>query len=107
LYGSGIKKAVRRTHATRWNADPFTLGAMSSAGPGGQGARKIMMEPMRDRVFFAGEAVHETLWGTVGGAWESGQRAAEAVLREMGLLKEPEAPKPAPARPVRPQRKRS
>ena len=39
------------------------------------------MEPVRDRLFFAGEAVHETLWGTVGGAWESGERAADAALR--------------------------
>ena len=33
--------------------------------------RRTLMEPVRDRVFFAGEAVHETLWGTVGGAWDS------------------------------------
>ncbi len=42
------------------------------------------MEPVRDRLFFAGEAVHETLWGTVGGAWESGERAADAALRAVG-----------------------
>jgi monoamine oxidase len=42
------------------------------------------MEPVRDRLFFAGEAVHETLWGTVGGAWESGERAADAALRLWG-----------------------
>jgi ADP-ribose pyrophosphatase YjhB (NUDIX family) len=28
--------------------------------------------------------VHETLWGTVGGAWESGERAAEAAIRRIG-----------------------
>jgi ADP-ribose pyrophosphatase YjhB (NUDIX family) len=28
--------------------------------------------------------VHETLWGTVGGAWESGERAADAVIRQLG-----------------------
>ena len=39
------------------------------------------MEPVRDAILFAGEAVHETLWGTVGGAWESGERAAEAALQ--------------------------
>ena len=43
------------------------------------------MEPMRERMFFAGEAVHETLWGTVGGAWESGERAADAALRLFGI----------------------
>ena len=58
--------------------------------------RRVLMEPLRDRVYFAGEAAHETAWGTVKGAWESGERAAEAALRKMGALKEQqkEAPKP-------------
>jgi hypothetical protein len=54
------------------------------------------MEPMRDRVFFAGEAVHETLWGTVGGAWESGERAADAVVRRLSGLPDPVTPKAEP-----------
>jgi len=41
---------------------------------------------VRDRLFFAGEAVHETQWGTVGGAWETGERAAEALIRRIGRL---------------------
>jgi monoamine oxidase len=81
MYGADIRKAVGRTHATRWTSEPLALGAFSAAPPGWQGARRILMEPVRDRLFFAGEAVHETLWGTVGGAWESGERAAEAALR--------------------------
>jgi hypothetical protein len=40
-----------------------------------------------DNVWYAGEAAHETLWGTVGGAWESGERAADAVLRQIGVLR--------------------
>jgi len=27
--------------------------------------------------------VHETLWGTVGGAWESGTRAAQAAIKHL------------------------
>ena len=84
LYGADVKKAIGRTHATRWAAEPWTLGAFSAAAVGGQGGRKVLMEPVRERLFFAGEAVHETLWGTVGGAWESGERAAEAALRLWG-----------------------
>ena len=57
------------------------LGAMSAAAPGGQFARRTLMEPLNNRVWFAGEAVHERLWGTVGGAWESGERAALAALQ--------------------------
>jgi monoamine oxidase len=84
LFGADVKKAIGRTHATRWAAEPWVLGAFSAAAPGGQGGRKVLMEPVRDRLFFAGEAVHETLWGTVGGAWESGERAADAALRLWG-----------------------
>ena len=89
LYGSDIKAAVKRTAVTRWNAHPFTLGAISAASPGAQGSRKILGEPLGS-LFLAGEATHETLWGTVGGAWESGERAAEAALRRIGAL-QPEA----------------
>jgi monoamine oxidase len=83
LYGSDMKKAVKRSHATRWNAAPWVLGAFSAAAPGAQGSRRVLMEPLNNRLWFAGEAVHETLWGTVGGAWESGERAADAVMRAM------------------------
>jgi monoamine oxidase len=89
LYGADVKKAIKRSHATRWNNDKWTQGAFSAAAPGGQGARRTLMEPVDDAVWFAGEAAHETLWGTVGGAWESGERAADAVLRRLGGQKEP------------------
>jgi hypothetical protein len=81
LFGTDVKSIVRRSHATRWDEEPYVLGAFSSAPPGGQPSRRVLMEPLNNRVFFAGEAAHETLWGTVGGAWESGERAADAVVR--------------------------
>jgi monoamine oxidase len=84
LYGTDIRSSIKRQHATRWNHEPWVLGAASVAAPGGQSARKVMMEPVRDRIFFAGEAVHETQWGTLGGAWESGERAADGALRLFG-----------------------
>jgi monoamine oxidase len=93
LYGSDVRRAVRKTAATRWNHDPWTLGAASAAVPGGQWARAALAEPVKDRIFFAGEATHETLWGTVGGAWASGERAADAALKKLGLTGEPEEPR--------------
>jgi monoamine oxidase len=83
LFGSDMKTLVQRRHATRWNEEPWVLGAFSAASPGGQSARRVLMEPL-NRMYFAGEAVHETLWGTVGGAWESGERAADAVVKLFG-----------------------
>jgi monoamine oxidase len=95
LFGNNAKRAIKRSHATRWNADPLALGAMSAAGPGNADARKVLMEPLGGKVFFAGEAVHETQWGTVNGAWESGTRAAEAALRRLGALGDGGDDKPA------------
>jgi monoamine oxidase len=100
LYGPDLRKAVRKTSATRWNQDPWTLGAASAALPGSQWARAALAEPVRDRIFFAGEATHEILWGTVGGAWASGERAADAVLRKLGRTGEA----PAEARAKQPAR---
>ena len=84
LYGNDIRKAVGRTHATNWNAEPLVMGAASAATPRSPGSRRLLMEPLRERIFFAGEAVHETLYGTVEGAWESGERAADAVMKLLG-----------------------
>jgi monoamine oxidase len=84
LYGTDMKAIVKRSAATRWNEAPWVMGAISAADPGAQPMRKVLSEPLNNRVFLAGEATHETLWGTVGGAWESGERAAEAALRAIG-----------------------
>jgi len=94
LFGSETASAVRKSSATRWNAAPFVLGAMSAAIPGGQPSRRVLSEPI-GCMFLAGEATHETLWGTVDGAWESGERAAEAALRRIGALRDPEPAAPA------------
>jgi monoamine oxidase len=94
LFGSSTKKTIKRSYATRWNEEPFVLGAMSAATLGGADARRILAEPIGGRIWLAGEALHETQWGTVNGAWESGQRTAEAVLRQIGALKKPEEERP-------------
>ena len=97
LYGADVKKAIKRTHATQWASSPFVQGSFSAASVGGQPSRRILMEPLFDRVFYAGEAAHETLWGTVGGAWESGERAADAALKVVAVAPAAAAA-PAPAR---------
>jgi monoamine oxidase len=104
LFGSEAAAAVKKSSATRWNAQPFVLGAMSVAAPGAQGSRKILTDPI-GCMYLAGEATHETLWGTIDGAWESGERAAEAALRRIGALAPLEAPTGATKQ--RPRRARS
>ena len=103
LFGSETAAVVKNTKVTRWNAAPYVLGAMSAAAPGAQPSRKILTEPVGS-IFLAGEATHETLWGTVDGAWESGERAAEAALRKIGAIRD--EPIEAPARPARTYRRR-
>jgi monoamine oxidase len=105
LFGNEWAAAVKKSSATRWNAAPFVLGAMSAAVPGAQPSRKILTEPI-GCMFLAGEATHETLWGTVDGAWESGERAAEAALQKIGALRDEStaAPVAKPRRRARPTR---
>jgi monoamine oxidase len=103
LFGSEIAAGIKKTSTTRWNASPFVLGAMSSAPPGAQPSRRILTEPIGS-LFLAGEATHETLWGTVDGAWESGERAADAALRKIGGVKDTE-PVEAPTRVARHRRR--
>jgi monoamine oxidase len=105
LFGSATAAAVKKSSATRWNNAPYVQGAMSAAAPGGQPSRKILTEPI-GCLFLAGEATHETLWGTVDGAWESGERAADAALRKIGAIRDAE-PAEAPARASKSRRRRS
>jgi monoamine oxidase len=104
LFGGDVAKVTKRTSVTRWNDSPYVMGAMSAAQPGGQPSRRIMMEPLGS-LFFAGEAVHETQWGTVNGAWLSGERAADAALRKVSGAK-PEMPvgSTKPVKPAKPHK---
>jgi len=92
LFGSSAKRAIKRRRATRWNEEPWARGALSAAAPGAGDARRVLMEPVGGRLWFAGEAAHETQWGTVNGAWESGERAANDVLRRIGGARSEEKP---------------
>jgi len=88
LFGGDAVAQIERSFATRWNADVLIGGAMSAAAPGAAGGRKLLGEPFGN-VFIAGEATHETLYGTVEGAWETGEHAADAALKKIGPPKPP------------------
>ncbi len=65
-----------------WGSDPLFQGAYAYARPGHADDRRRLGEPLANgRLVFAGEATHQTLAGTVGGAWLSGEAAAQATLR--------------------------
>lgn len=65
-----------------WQRDPFARGAYSYEKVGGAGARLALAAPLRDALYFAGEATDfEGEHGTVAGALQSGIRAAREVLK--------------------------
>ena len=82
-FGAESRKSIGRAEAVRWSRERWILGAGSVASPGGGNNRRALGEPVHDRIFLAGEALHESWWGTVAGAWISGERAADAALRRI------------------------
>ena len=78
IFGSKINKHLMKAHATSWALNPFTLGSYASAEPGSFHLRKVLKQPVADRIFIAGEAT-STEWATVAGATRSGLRAAKEV----------------------------
>lgn len=63
-----------------WASDPFARGAYSYIAVGGEWARAALATPVDDTLFFAGEATSiDGQGGTVNGALETGERAAEEV----------------------------
>ena len=64
-----------------WRADPYARGGYSYVKVNGEGAREQLAAPLEATLFFAGEATNtEGESGTVGGALQSGERAAREVL---------------------------
>lgn len=84
-FGASVAAKVGKVHRTRWTKEPFALGAWSCALPGGGNLRRAFTEIVSGRLLFAGEHAHETQWGTLHGAWASGERAATQALRQMGV----------------------
>jgi len=67
-----------------WQGDPFACGAYSYVLTHGAGARRSLAGPVDDTLFFAGEACDtEGEAATVGGALQSGARAAQQVLESV------------------------
>jgi monoamine oxidase len=83
-FGSDLKKRVKRATTTHWSADVFINGAYSCAKPGRGDARQAFSVPIHERVFLAGEHVHQTFQATAHGAYETGLLAAEMAIMALG-----------------------
>jgi monoamine oxidase len=66
-----------------WQRDPFARGAYSHVLVGGGTARAALAAPLRETLYFAGEATDvEGEAGTVAGALQSGTRAARELVAQ-------------------------
>jgi monoamine oxidase len=80
VFGRGTPRS-EAAYVHDWQADPYSRGAYSYVTVGGAGARKALAAPLRNTLYFAGEAADfEGENGTVAGALQSGARAALRVL---------------------------
>lgn len=71
--------------STAWRHDPFSRASWAVVPPGRIAIRDQMKEPVGQRLWFAGEALSRAQWGTVGGAWEEGARAAGDILQALDI----------------------
>ncbi len=79
-------RAIRRLsvmHATAWRNDPWSRASWAVVPPGLASIRDAMKKPVAERIWFAGEALSRAQWGTAGGAWEEGERAADEIARQL------------------------
>jgi hypothetical protein len=72
--------AARVVAATDWMADPWSRCSWVVAPPGRHRDRDTLSASVADRIWLAGEANSRPLWGTAGGAWLEGERAAAAAV---------------------------
>jgi monoamine oxidase len=78
--GSGLKQRLKPLAASAWGKDSFAHGSYSHALPGKAGARAVLAQPVKERLFFAGEACSAGSFSTAHGAYETGVAAAEAAV---------------------------
>ena len=76
-----LRSKLVRSYFRDWQNDPFSRGAYSYVLAGGMGAQDDLARPLRNRLFFAGEATQsDGHHATVHGAFASGPRAAQEIL---------------------------
>ncbi|MFP6582986.1 MAG: NAD(P)/FAD-dependent oxidoreductase [Candidatus Hydrogenedentota bacterium] len=87
MYGSRIP-APTQVVRSEWKADPLFRGATSYNKIGALSEdRDDLAQSVDRKLFFAGEATHRKKYGSVGGAYVTGQRAMRDILQATTLPK--------------------
>ena len=83
MLGNQVEREFVKGATTAWNLNPLTRGSFASAKPGAYKMRKTLRESVGNKIFFAGEACHPSMWATVGGAHLSGVKTAKTVAQTL------------------------
>jgi monoamine oxidase len=76
-----IEQLIEAYRVRDWQTDPFARGGYAVFPVGGLEAQQELARPVGDRLFFAGEATDTGGFaGTVNGALDTGERAADELL---------------------------
>ena len=79
-----VRAQLAASYIHDWHDDPFSRGAYSYLPVNGLGDQQALSESLDKKLFFAGEATSAGHIGTVHGAIQSGQRAAQEILMMRG-----------------------
>ncbi|MFT5710368.1 MAG: monoamine oxidase [Halioglobus sp.] len=81
IYGADIPEPSAY-YMTRWGSDPWSRGSYSFLRVGAKSSqRKHLAQAVADKLMFAGEATDTRYPATTQGAYRSGRRAAQKVLK--------------------------
>lgn len=81
--GPAVRDELAASYVHDWQQDPYSRGAYSYVTVGGGGAPEALARPLRNLLFFAGEAASTADLGTVEAALQSGQSAARQILASL------------------------
>ncbi len=86
MFGVAVTQPTEITR-TDWSNDPFARGAYSYIAVGSSAEDiQALAEPLKDRIFFAGEATYRAHWATTHAAYASGLREAARISGDTSLL---------------------
>lgn len=82
-FGTSVAAKLDKVAVSRWSSDPLIRGAMAVGEPGDGALRRLFADPV-GRLILAGEYTSPDQWGTLAGAFASGEVAAERAVRMVG-----------------------
>jgi len=82
-FGHRALRSLSVVHATTWRHDPWSRASWAVVPPGLAPIRDLLKAAVGERIWFAGEALSRAQWGTAGGAWEEGERAAGEIAERL------------------------